>query len=114
MRATHGAIEGTWMFEVRVDEVGPGVGVRVGWSTKSSALDEPVGSHVDGYGYSLYSQEAIHHRKKIQYGNEVKAGDVVGCLLHLSNRGRAFEPAPSGGFICIALFLGVMIIMVLT
>mmetsp|Transcript_10908 Transcript_10908/g.21734 ORF Transcript_10908/g.21734 Transcript_10908/m.21734 type:complete len:209 (-) Transcript_10908:339-965(-) len=33
--------------------------------------------------------------KKIQYGNEVKAGDVIGCLLHLSTRGRAFEPAPS-------------------
>lgn len=84
------------MFEVKVEDVEPGVGVRVGWSTKSSTLDEPVGSHVDGYGYSLYSQEAIHDRKKIQYGNEVKAGDVIGCLLHLSNRGRAFEPAPSG------------------
>lgn len=86
------------MFEVKVEDVEPGVGVRVGWSTKSSTLDEPVGSHVDGYGYSLYSQEAIHNRQKIQYGNEVKAGDVIGCLLHLSTRGRAFEPAPSGAF----------------
>lgn len=102
VRATHGAYRGTWMFEVTVlSNVGEGVGIRLGWSTKNSNLHEPVGANVDGYGFCLSSGKSVHDRRQqaLSHGGEdpvvVNSGDVVGCLIHLTDVGRPFEPALS-------------------
>jgi hypothetical protein len=102
VRATHGAYQGTWMYEITVlSDVKEGIGIRLGWSTKNSNLNEPVGANQDGYGFCLCSGNSVHDRRQqaLTNGNGdpvvVKPGDVVGCLLRLTDEGRSFEPALS-------------------
>lgn len=102
VKATHGAHRGTWMYEVTVlCDVGEGIGIRLGWSTKNSNLNEPVGANEDGYGFCLCSGKSVHNRRQQNLtdgdGHPViaKSGDVVACLLHLTEEGRSFEPAVS-------------------
>lgn len=42
VRATHGACEGTWFYEVTVTHLGSTGHVRVGWSTRKGELQAPV------------------------------------------------------------------------
>lgn len=102
VRATHGAYRGTWMYEITVlSDVGEGIGIRLGWSTKNSNLNEPVGANEDGYGFCLCSGKSVYDRRHqtLTSGDGhpvvVKSGDVVACLLHLTEEGRSFEPALS-------------------
>ena len=96
------------MFEVKIEcDVGEGIGVRLGWSTKKSDLEEPVGANADGYGFCVLSSQMIHNRKKFpiqkdsgssidNQGIRIKRGDVIGCFLHLGSQGRPFEPTTKG------------------
>ncbi len=43
-RATHGAFQGTWYFEVKVTKLGKSGHVRLGWSTRKGDLQAPVGA----------------------------------------------------------------------
>lgn len=42
VRATHGAHEGTWYYEVHVQHLGTTGHVRVGWATRNAELQAPV------------------------------------------------------------------------
>ena len=44
VRATHGAHQGTWYYEVRVERLGEGGAARLGWSTSKGELQAPVGT----------------------------------------------------------------------
>ena len=101
------------MFEVKIEcDVGEGIGVRLGWSTKKSDLEEPVGANADGYGFCVLSSQMIHNRKKFpiqkdsgssidNQGIKIKRGDVIGCFLHLGSHGRPFEPTTKGNLACV-------------
>ena len=45
VRATHGAHEGAWYFEVSIRRLGPTGHARVGWGTRSAELQAPVRPH---------------------------------------------------------------------
>lgn len=42
MRATHGAHEGSWYFEVKVTHLGATGHCRIGWATRKAELQAPV------------------------------------------------------------------------
>ena len=44
-RAVHGAHEGTWYYEVRMEHLGASGHVRLGWSTRKAELQTPVRSY---------------------------------------------------------------------
>lgn len=90
------------MYEVIVvSDLGEGVGIRLGWSTKKSNLNEPVGANIDGYGFCVCSGRAVHDRRQHVLANAtenrktVTSGDVISCVVHLAEHGRPFEPAAS-------------------
>ena len=41
-RATHGACEGTWYYELTIVHLGASGHVRLGWSTRKGELQAPV------------------------------------------------------------------------
>ena len=86
------------MYEVKIEHLEQGMGIRVGWITKDSNLDEPVGADEHGYGYIVQSGDKVHNRKRNNYTGSAKEGDVVGCLIHLPVPGQTFEPRPQGAF----------------
>ena len=43
-RATHGAFQGTWYFEIKITKLGKSGHVRLGWSTRKGDLQAPVGA----------------------------------------------------------------------
>jgi Set1/Ash2 histone methyltransferase complex subunit ASH2 len=51
VRATHGAHVGTWYFEVRVDSLGKTGACRLGWATRQSELQAPVGVDENSFAY---------------------------------------------------------------
>lgn len=42
VRATHGACEGTWFYEAKIEHLGTSGHVRLGWSTRKGELQAPV------------------------------------------------------------------------
>eukprot|EP00918_Siedleckia_nematoides_P082590 GHVU01180998.1.p1 GENE.GHVU01180998.1~~GHVU01180998.1.p1 ORF type:complete len:465 (+),score=67.55 GHVU01180998.1:43-1437(+) len=99
--ATHGSDRGMWYYEatVQVQESGSpafiGLApwqtvnvaphVRLGFATRFSRFDLPVGT--DRYGYSIRDVDgsAVNTARRYPYarGREIKPGDVVGCYLVL-------------------------------
>ncbi|KAA6425420.1 MAG: Set1 Ash2 histone methyltransferase complex subunit ASH2 [Trebouxia sp. A1-2] len=79
-RATHGAFQGTWYFEVKITKLGKSGHVRLGWSTRKGDLQAPVGYDQHSFGYR--DLEGVK-------------GDIIGCLLHMPEGGRAFEKEKS-------------------
>ena len=45
-RATHGACEGTWYYELTIVHLGASGHVRLGWSTRKGELQAPVRFHL--------------------------------------------------------------------
>jgi hypothetical protein len=45
VRATHGAHQGTWYFEVDIRRLGSTGHARIGWATRSAELQAPVRQH---------------------------------------------------------------------
>jgi Set1/Ash2 histone methyltransferase complex subunit ASH2 len=76
---------GKWYFEVQIEDLPPDTGhVRVGWSTRRTRFDQPIGS--DCFSFALRDSDCakVCLGRKWDYGSEqLKAGDVVGCFLLL-------------------------------
>ncbi|GAB4821654.1 hypothetical protein N2152v2_008700 [Parachlorella kessleri] len=91
VRSTHGAYEGTWYFEVLLEDLGKTGAARVGWSTGRGELQAPVGYDVWSYGYRSLGGSKVHAGWRHEYGEAYQTGDVVGCLIHLPPGGKPWE-----------------------
>ncbi|WVF71780.1 hypothetical protein IAT40_006588 [Kwoniella sp. CBS 6097] len=108
-RANVAVREGSWFFEVRIENghgssggsrghLGGGdVGnahVRIGWGRREASIDAPVGA--DGYSYGIRDvggEKVTLSRPKSYANREIKTGDVIGCLISLPpRRDPAEEP----------------------
>ncbi|KAL3157668.1 hypothetical protein ABBQ32_012107 [Trebouxia sp. C0010 RCD-2024] len=94
-RATHGAFQGTWYFEITVVHLGQHGHARLGWSTKKGDLQAPVGYDQHSFGYRDLEGVKVHQALREEYGEPYKEGDVIGCFLHMPEGGRAFEKEKS-------------------
>lgn len=94
-RATHGAFQGTWYFEIKVGHLGDTGHVRLGWSTRKGDLQAPVGYDQHSFGYRDLEGVKVHQALRETYGEPFTEGDVIGCLLHMPQGGRAFEKEKS-------------------
>ena len=83
--ATHAATKGKWYYEIHVDQSESNEGhVRVGWSTRRTRYDMPVGCDIFSYAIRDSDCAKIVQGCRYDYGNvSVKPGDVIGCLLTL-------------------------------
>ncbi|KAH7619684.1 hypothetical protein Ndes2526B_g06665 [Nannochloris sp. 'desiccata'] len=91
VRCTHGAHSGTWYYEVIIEQLGPTGAVRLGWSTRESEVQAPVGSDGLGYAYRSIQGSRVHEGIREEYGKQFGEGDIVGCLLHMPAGGRPLE-----------------------
>lgn len=91
VRATHGMYEGSFYCEVTVTRLSPTGHCRLGWSSKKSEIQAPVG--FDGHGYSYRDLEGskVHKALREAYGEAYVEGDVIGLLLHMPPGGRPME-----------------------
>lgn len=94
-RATHGAFQGTWYFEVKITKLGKSGHVRLGWSTRKGDLQAPVGYDQHSFGYRDLEGVKVHQANREAYGEPFTEGDIIGCLLHMPEGGRAFEKEKS-------------------
>lgn len=92
VRATHGTHVGTWYFEIKVTHLGETGHCRLGWATKKAELQGPVGYDSHSFAYRDIGGVKVHKAAREPYGEPYKQGDVIGCLLHLPEGGRAIEP----------------------
>ena len=85
--ATSSASSGRWYFEIIVEEMPEGSHIRVGWSTRRTRYDTPIGS--DCFSYAIRDMDCarVTLGKRWDARNDssicIKQGDVVGCLLEL-------------------------------
>lgn len=86
VRATHGAHEGTWYYEVHIEELGASGAARVGWATRHAELQAPVGH--DAYGYSYRSKEGSKVRCACRAG-----GRRRGCVTRVAGACQRY-PCP--------------------
>eukprot|EP00889_Picochlorum_renovo_P002661 jgi/Picre1/29691/NNA_005074.t1 len=80
VRATHGAFEGTWMFEVKVEDVEPGWWECGLVGRPNLAHWMSLWDHMWMGMDTVCTLRRLFISKKDSYGNEVKAGDVIGCF----------------------------------
>lgn len=83
IRATTGVCEGDWYFEATVMPYEGDGAVRLGWSTRRSDVETPVG--FDGYGFGIRDRtgEFIHHASCKPYGKPFTIGDTIGCRIRM-------------------------------
>ena len=85
--ATSSACAGRWYFEVVVEEMAEKSHFRVGWSTRKTRVDTPIGS--DCFSYAIRDTDCARITLGKRWdtargGNDpIRVGDVVGCLLEL-------------------------------
>ena len=96
VRCTHGARSGTWYYEVTIEQLGQTGAIRLGWSTRESEVQAPVGSDGLGYAYRSVQGSKVHQGVREEYGIPFGEGDVIGCLLHMPPGGRPLENTPEG------------------
>jgi Set1/Ash2 histone methyltransferase complex subunit ASH2 len=82
--AEYSASQGDWYFEVSVEDLPEDSHVRIGWSTRRTRFDQPLGSDCFSYAVRDIDAARVTLAKRWSYGNTtLKAGDVVGCSLRL-------------------------------
>jgi Set1/Ash2 histone methyltransferase complex subunit ASH2 len=90
--ATHGALRGKWYYEVTFENPTEPEAleahVRLGWATRRTRYDMPIGCDIFSYGIRDIDGAKIVQGCLFEYGKSFKAGDVVGCLLSLSDEGN--------------------------
>jgi len=83
--ATSSANCGQWYFEIIIEELADGGHFRVGWSTRRTRYDTPIGT--DCFSYAIRDTDCakitLGHRCQSSQSVGLKVGDVVGCLLEL-------------------------------
>ena len=90
VRATHGAHQGTWYFEVTVCSLGPTGACRLGWATRKGELQAPVGA--DPHSYSYRSKEG----SKVCGGALVcggAGGRMMGQIVEVAGEGSLIRGA---------------------
>lgn len=90
-RATHGYHCGTYYCEVSVQTLGKTGHCRLGWTTKKSELNAPVGYDQYGLGYRDVDGSRVHKALREEYGTPFGEGDVIGLFIHLPAGGRTLE-----------------------
>jgi hypothetical protein len=91
--ATSSACTGRWYFEVIVEELGENSHFRVGWSTRRTRFDTPLGS--DCFSYAIRDTDCARVTLGRRWDTDrtgsspIRVGDVVGCLLELPNTVRS-------------------------
>lgn len=91
VRATRGVQEGTWYFEILVEQLGPTGHTRLGWSTQKGDVQAPVGFDNNSYGYRDVDGSKTHVAVREPYGDSYLEGDVIGFYIHLPN-GADYAP----------------------
>ena len=82
--SVYSAWSGKWYYEITVEDLPEGTHFRVGWSTRRTRFDQPVGS--DCFSYAIRDSDCsrIALGKRWEYGKrQIKEGDIVGCLINL-------------------------------
>lgn len=93
-RATHGVSKGTWYFEVNFDDQPEDSHIRIGWSQTHAALQACVGYSKFSYGWRSKHGTKFHEAKGKKYHlGGFKAGDTLGCLIHLPVDKNTLVPA---------------------
>ena len=88
VRATHGAHQGAWYFEVNIRRLGSTGHARVGWATRSAELQAPVRWYpVQAPGQSDITQVARLHVQPC-------CRSVTHCQCKQSLRPRDVPPPP--------------------
>jgi hypothetical protein len=88
IRATHGVHNGAYFWEAEILDPLPGMHndchVRLGWCTRKSELQAPVGNDKHGFGYrDKYGSKCHNGIRDDSYGESYGPGDVIGCFLYL-------------------------------
>lgn len=83
VRATHGVCEGDYYFEATVLPYSGDGAVRLGWSTRRSDAETPVGYSETSYGLRDRTGQFVHASRLFEYGERFGSGDVIGCRIHL-------------------------------
>ncbi|XP_066971324.1 ryanodine receptor isoform X26 [Macrobrachium rosenbergii] len=88
LEKTNAVTSGKWYFEMEVLTTGP---MRVGWMETSSPPNIELGSDDKSWAFDGY-----HHQKHFSgycesYGRKVQAGDVIGVMLDLHDKGISFS-----------------------
>lgn len=91
VRATRGVLEGTWYFEILVEQLGPTGHTRLGWSTQKGDVQAPVGFDNNSYGYRDVDGSKTHVAVREPYGDSYLEGDVIGFYIHLPH-GADYAP----------------------
>ncbi|KAI5076890.1 hypothetical protein GOP47_0008955 [Adiantum capillus-veneris] len=94
VRATRGVQEGTWYYEIVVEQLGPTGHTRLGWSTQKGDVQAPVGFDSNSYGYRDLDGSKTHVAVRETYGDLYVEGDVIGFYIHLPN-GAEYAPKPA-------------------
>jgi hypothetical protein len=93
VRATHGVTEGDWYFEATVLPHEADGAVRLGWSTRRSDTETPVGFDGQSFGIRDRTGEFVHKAQLRQYGSPFGVHDVIGCRISLPNSGDDVKSA---------------------
>jgi len=91
VRATHGMYEGSFYCEVTVTRLGDIGHCRLGWSSKKSEIQAPVGFDAHGFSYRDLEGAKVHKAFREVYGEAYGEGDVIGLMLYMPAGGRPME-----------------------
>lgn len=84
IRATSGVLEGDWYYECRILPCEKGH-CRLGWTTRRSDVETPVGFDAYGFGIRDLTGDFVHRARPKQYGQPFGSGDVIGCRIFIPN-----------------------------
>ena len=92
IRANHFVNNGSWFFEVKIQDLPEGAATRIGWAQKNANLQAPLG--FDKFGYSCRSRKGTKFHESIgkHYSDGYKVGDILGCMIILPSGNLDFLP----------------------
>nr|VZI27969.1 unnamed protein product [Spirometra erinaceieuropaei] len=86
-QVTRAVTRGKWYYEVELLTSGM---VRVGWATALAPPDVVIGMRGSSYAFAP-DQARKYHREGVAYGKFCQPGDVIGCMLNLTERNITFS-----------------------
>jgi Set1/Ash2 histone methyltransferase complex subunit ASH2 len=84
--AEHSASHGEWFFEATIEDLPSDAHIRIGWSTRRTRYDQPIGSDCFSYGIRDLDCARICLGRRWegpQKDQSLKPGDVIGCYVRL-------------------------------